>query len=387
MGNPRVASQLVIIGNGFDLRCGLPSSYLDFYKDRRLCLSGQVSNLDTDGRAKHTETVWDYILADKKYGGWGDIENAMTKWLAPSKEKGVVSQDGVRGPLFCLSQRDAIQTSHEAIYSDTQRKVTQYLQARCERYDRNTVMSFHKKELSILEDDFRRYLLRAIEASEGYRDKASGLLFSLLGDGIPVSSDTFPNYSVLSFNYTRAADKYEIGFRDERRPIGYCNVHGELEGEVIFGIDGTGHLDKDDIAQFTKTFRIMGLRSDDATRGYLFIRPSIKVIKFFGHSLGAADYSYFQSIFDIVHLYEGSTSLVFYYCGYSRPDGTEVTDEQARNDMMNRVVKLLNSYGKSLDNEDHGKNLVHKLLLENRVRVRELPECKWEAGPSEVPRD
>lgn len=387
MGNLRVASQLVILGNGFDLRCDLPSSYLDFYEERQHCLSGQTSNLDTDGRVKHTETVWDYILADKKNGGWGDIENAMTKWLAPRKKEGVVSREGVRGPLFCLSQRDAIQTSHEATYSDTQRKVVQYLRARCERYDRKTVMSFHKKELSVLEDDFRRYLLRAIEATEGYKDKASGLLFSILGDGFPSSSDTLPNYSVLSFNYTRAAEKYEVRFRSERRPIGYCNVHGGLEGEVIFGIDGTGHLDKDDIAQFTKTFRIMGLRSDDATRGNLFIRPSTKVIKFFGHSLGAADYSYFQSIFDIVHLYEGSTSLVFYYCGYSSSDGTEVSDEQARNDMMMKVVKLLNSYGKSLDNADHGKNLVHKLLLENRVRVKKLPECKWEAGPSEACED
>lgn len=249
MGNYRVASQLVILGNGFDLRCDLPSSYSSFYNNRRLCLSGQVSNLDTDGRAKHTETIWDFILADEKYGGWIDIESAMTKWLAPSMKKGVVSQDGVRGPLFCLSQHDPIQTSHEATYSDTQRRVTQYLQDRCERYDRNTVMSFHKKELSILEDDFRRYLLRAIEATEGYNDKANGLLFSILGDGFPSSSDTLPNYSVLSFNYTRAAEKYEVGFRGERRPIGYCNVHGELEGEVIFGIDGTGHLDNNDIAQ------------------------------------------------------------------------------------------------------------------------------------------
>ena len=387
MDNFRVASQLVILGNGFDLRCDLPSSYLDFYKERQHCLSEQTSNVDASGRAKHTETVWDYILADKKNGGWTDVEKAMTKWLAPRKKKGVVTRDGVRGPLFCLSQHDPTQTSHEATYSDTQRRVTQYLQDRCERYDRNSVMSFHKKELSILEDDFRRYLLRAIEATEGYKDKANGLLFSILGDGFPSSSNTLPNYSVLSFNYTRAAEKYEVGFRGERRPIGYCNVHGELEGEVIFGIDGTGHLDKNDIAQFTKTFRIMGLRSVDAMRGNLFIRPSTKVIKIFGHSLGAADYSYFQSIFDIVHLYEGSTSLVFYYCGYSLSDGTEVTDEQARNNMMNKVVKLLNSYGKSLDNEDHGKNLVHKLLLENRVRVKKLPECKWEAGPSEVSKD
>ena len=372
------ASQLVILGNGFDLRCDLPSTFLDFYKDRQLCFSGQTLKLDEDGKVKHTKTVWDYILEDEKSGGWKDIENAMTKWLAPRKVEGRITWDGVRGPLFCLSQHDPIQTCCRAPFSDTQRKVTQYLLDHCSQYDRRSVMSLHREELSILEDDFRRYLIRALEASEGYEKKAIGLLFSLLDDGFPSSSDVLPNYGVLSFNYTRAADKYEVEFRNERRPIGYCNVHGRLDGEVVFGIDGTGHLEKDDIAQFTKTFRIMGLRSGDAKNGNLVIHPSINVIKFFGHSLGAADYSYFQSIFDIVHLYERSTALIFYYCSYSLPNGTEVTDEQARNNMMNRVVKLLNSYGKTLDNEDHGKNLLHKLLLENRVSVKRLPESSWE---------
>ena len=40
-------------------------------------------------------------------------------------------------------------------------------------------------------------------------------------------------------------------------------------------------------------------------------------IKFYGHSLGEADYSYFQAIFDSVKLYEGDTRLVFYF----RPQG------------------------------------------------------------------
>ena len=372
------ASQLVILGNGFDLRCDLPSTFLDFYKDRQLCLSGQTSKLDKDGKVKHTETVWDYILADEKNGGWKDVENAMTKWLAPRKREGGRTWDGVRGPLFCLSQHNPIQSCCGTPFTDTQRKVTQYLLDHCGQYDRRSVMSLHREELSILEDDFRRYLIRAVEASEGYEDKAIGLLSSLLDDGFPPSSDVLPNYGVLSFNYTRAAEKYEVGFRSERRPISYCNVHGRLDGEVIFGIDGTGHLEYDDIVQFTKTFRIMGLRSGDAMNGSLVIHPSTNVVKFFGHSLGAADYSYFQSIFDIVHLYESSTALIFYYCSYPLPNGTEVTDEQARNNMMNRVVKLLNSYGKTLDNEDHGKNLLHKLLLENRVSVKRLPESSWE---------
>lgn len=35
------------------------------------------------------------------------------------------------------------------------------------------------------------------------------------------------------------------------------------------------------------------------------------LIKFYGHSLGTADYSYFQAIFDQIDLYGGNTTLYF----------------------------------------------------------------------------
>lgn len=38
----------------------------------------------------------------------------------------------------------------------------------------------------------------------------------------------------------------------------------------------------------------------------------------FGHSLSRADYSYFESIFSTVDLYNGHTSLVFLYSNYAK---------------------------------------------------------------------
>ena len=35
-------------------------------------------------------------------------------------------------------------------------------------------------------------------------------------------------------------------------------------------------------------------------------------------------------------------------------------------------MRLLSSYGTTLDNKDHGKNLVHKLLLEGRLIIRRI---------------
>lgn len=93
------------------------------------------------------------------------------------------------------------------------------------------------------------------------------------------------------------------------------------------------------------------------------------LIKFFGHSLSEADYTYFQAIFDIVDLYDGDTRLVFYYRPY-RDDDTGGT--MARNETMQRVTRLLRAYGKTLDNMDHGKNLLHRLLIEQRLYLQRI---------------
>jgi len=82
-------------------------------------------------------------------------------------------------------------------------------------------------------------------------------------------------------------------------------------------------------------------------------------IKFYGHSLNEADYSYFQSIFDYYNLYGNDrVALVFYYS-----KGYEQTDS---------IYRLINSYGNTLTNKEQGKNLIHKLLLENRLKIVEI---------------
>ena len=48
-------------------------------------------------------------------------------------------------------------------------------------------------------------------------------------------------------------------------------------------------------------------------------------------------------------------------------------DEQAiREELYSRISHLLIEYGNTLDNKDHGKNLMHKLLLEERLLIKRL---------------
>lgn len=101
------------------------------------------------------------------------------------------------------------------------------------------------------------------------------------------------------------------------------------------------------------------------------------MIKFFGHSLGDADYSYFQAIFDEVDLYESNTHLIFYYNANRSNDekkgAAEKKEDKAQQEMFEKVNRLITTYGRTLDNEDHGKNLLHKLLLEGRLTIKQAP--------------
>ena len=41
--------------------------------------------------------------------------------------------------------------------------------------------------------------------------------------------------------------------------------------------------------------------------------------------------------------------------------------------MFEKVNRLIATYGATLDDEDHGRNLLHKLLLEGRLTIKQAP--------------
>lgn len=174
--------------------------------------------------------------------------------------------------------------------------------------------------------------------------------------------------SILNFNYTDIFDVLEV-----QSPCCYTNVHGKLCGSkckqdcnaanVIFGIDDNliqSQSISSELRLFSKTYRKM-INSESETRILPPNDGNPIEIKFYGHSLSEADYSYFQSIFDYYDLYENSkVSLMFYY---SKPY-----------EIFDAAYNLISDYGKTLVNKEQGKNLIHKLLLENRLHIQEVKD-------------
>lgn len=307
---------------------------------------------------------------------WCDIEGAISNWMAP---------DGVEplseGTLFakCLN---ILANYNPTVYDPNNVEEVVAFQL-CRRFPNywgtwtsSLLLDITMKDLHVLEEEFAKYLQGAVSKSDDYKDRASKLMIELMLYERPSEEEYDVQESILSFNYTRAAND----FRSKEHTINYVNVHGRLGGEIVFGIDGSRIMNNELVVPFTKTYRVMSLNPPDIEKivevptNASAYGQGTRVIKFYGHSLGKADYSYFQAIFDAVNLYEGETKLIFFFRPHGQKPGDRGDVEEAKKEAMSKAIALLTAYGATLDNKDHGTNLIHKLLIEGRLVVALLPD-------------
>ena len=174
---------------------------------------------------------------------------------------------------------------------------------------------------------------------------------------------------VINFNYTTYLKKMD--YISEM-----TNVHGTFENP-IFGIDNTEIGNDREFYYLTKTSRVL---FNNTIKKEFKLPNNIEISKicFFGHSLAKADYSYFQSIFDYYDIYNSEVKLEFKYYNYIKDD-EELNDkekeerkDEVKSNMHKGVIELMNDYGNTASNKLKGQNLLHKLILENRIKIVEV---------------
>ena len=163
---------LIVIDNGFDLSCGLASSFKDFFEPRMKVIDSLVSEegaCDYETIKARGLTAWDLILRSRKdmearafNVNWCDVETAIANVFGINLPEGGIDDEGI------------------------------------------------------------------------------------------MISDNAVSFGTLL--------DYTFPFRWLKRRFGdadLVNIHGTLDGECIFGIDGSGNLDDRDIPPFTKTYRVL----------------------------------------------------------------------------------------------------------------------------------
>ncbi len=387
--------QIIVLGNGFDLGNDLPTKYTDFFDDlmhREMLFNKEYElinkimiaqkNSINDYRSKEYILSLFNELNKPEYNFWV-IYFILQKFnssldLNWSDVEGKVA-DVVLNLFnhFDFSKESIIQSINTL--GDSKNRLSEYI-CSYKMHEKNNKYSYLHDELIKFESIFKNYIIKVLNENlintknfNTYRNN----LYKLIEKN---TSDIY----VLNFNYTslrisRQNDKIiindKIDFRrnNEYYSVTEVNVHGDFTKEIIFGIDQVGiNADENiDTFAFTKTYRKLFQNFDKNNSG--LPKENVTEIIFYGHSLAKADYSYFQSLFDYYDIYNSNLKIIFKYSIYDVNIKNKI-----KFDYVNSVTKLMETYGKTLNNINHGKNLMHKLLLENRLLFEEVSLTKME---------
>ena len=367
--------ELYILGNGFDLYLGLKTRYSDYFKNRKISeeffekiksiFKNSIGSYNYDARTK-VYTVFDYdetLLNMQIVQLYKDIEKNLFYLYLMFLKKCDLNWNEVESNIlpFIRDTSEIFKLKMETILGNIEKnEMYKYLLiAKVIIKDRKNLnfLDFIMEQLNLFEKDFGNYI-----GSLELKGESKNRLINIFR--------TTCRKKIINFNYSiflqDLIDRYkdiafsEIEIARRIKPIeSIVNIHGDFKNP-IFGIDSLNS--EEQFQNFTKTSRIL---NNDTVGNFELPKPEkLGTINFFGHSLSEADYSYFQSLFDYYDIYSSNIKLNFMYSEYDKNDLT-----RAKRETHNNVVKLMKNYGEKLENKDKGKNLLHKLLIENRIKL------------------
>ena len=357
-------NKLVIIGNGFDLRLNLKSSFDDFFRTDQLSkVEHWLSNPNDLTSIKKVNYISILLYYTSIYAlknprisqgfqaafqdlfkfttiyDWKDVEGFIEKILNNSTVKYAVDTYNMLVNHVLMDKNYFLIPGDCLLYY-----INEIIPVR--GYKEMDYYNFVFQELQLFEKDFVDYLFNEVSHKDTfYSTHRPELMRSIIQ---PYNS----NIVILNFNYT------SLGSLD----FPEINIHGKLvDKNIIIGIDFKENRNLN-VLPFTKTYRKLL-----STKDSIVLDKQFDEIVIYGHSLGKQDYSYFQSIFDYVNLYSGKTVVKYIYSDYYLSDTLE--KENLKKEKANQLFTLIEEYGNTLDNKDNGKNLLHKLLLEGRIKL------------------
>ena len=258
-----------LIGNGFDLNCGLKSSYRDVYKE----YIKQPSK--TPRIKKFKEDIWNDI------DNWGDFEFRMSNYLSNFNTENDF--------LECL------------------RDFKSYL----DLYLRNEQSRFFE-QLS-----HGRFSERASkEMSESIKNFYTGITPNLDTEIISLQKKrklTWNYYSYICFNYTNVLD----GLIKPEEQSNVIHIHGRINQDIVLGMDNENQLTNQNFAltnrskrAFIKPFFNHEYDRGRVSRAEICIQQS-DVICVYGMSLGESDYTWKKLLLKWLEEKEDSHLFIF----------------------------------------------------------------------------
>ena len=264
---------VLVIGNGFDLDLGLPTSYKDFIHSPFFYEFLENANILRYHRISIDEgNIFKYLQRQLNLNNWIDIE-AELKRLATDTEKVFDEQQGKAISVLTKASQ-GIKDSFEVL----RKQLSSYL--------RHMPYDFFNND---------SYAIKLLKVLNGYSEMCE----------------------IITYNYTDIHQLKDRVGSDIKIPIDH--VHGEIkDNSIIIGFQDDVEIDKSFsfmIKSFSPYFRSHNVRQK--------LLDADEII-FFGHSLGETDYHYFEDLFRFQsqpeHYKSSKTIRIFTYDENSRID-------------------------------------------------------------------
>ena len=377
-----MAKVLLVLGNGFDLACGLESSFKnylksEYYRAFRDCVSSvnkfitntlasssviPPQNTDTLSTLFRKLTFWDLYFAipmvenfsDIKL--WYDFEKKLRGFLTSIHTRGESEYLEIDTTSWSVAEQ-RVKREKEATYYLALRLYLDFVTNSTGQKDlnRRKVYEVLFDDLKKYEGNFGKYISSQQTIHLDYIVNAQSLIEKLLSD-----RDDELAY-INTFNYSDLS-KASSG-------TAVWHINGDAECP-IFGVDYKEIGIEDSRYKYTKTFRRLELNGKSHTLCNPDDKDYSKVIVF-GHSLNEQDYNYFFALFNRLNLSNerGRRKGYTIEFAYSPHDGQ--TSEEARVKIMTKALGVLQSYNEEILHEK-GFRLMDILYFSGAIKFREV---------------
>jgi len=352
--NETIKQTLIVTGNGFDMQCGLKSSYYDFFSWCELNIKGfkdlknaRNSMFNSQGLIQGAFennpnlTVWDLYFMYKSTltnNKWCDIEFEINESIQSGFWNSIISDinyfqengnwsypDEDWFFAWMMNNRYYSNNNWMLLKSGLPTGMIKTVQVSNDDFYRKLLL-----ELNKFEKRFSNYMEEELMRNTDYQMNQSHLINKLVK-----STTNDYEYSILTFNYTPYNSEYK-----------YINIHGDLKS-LIFGISNNNN--KNNLAHiFTKSYRRMEKELPILAD---FVSNKENTVIFYGVSFNNLDIDYYSMIIEQF----GSDILYFCYSDYG-----ETNRKSEHENAIKKLVEQL-SIGDFYNLRERGKIRIIKI--------------------------
>lgn len=388
----------LVIGNGFDLYCGLKTSYSDYFnssmyrKEMIETWYNRFSEQFLEDVRPHTyilldktiekecwkETkifddtnIWDFFFyfvsqnnASTKTWSWCDIETKILEWLSNSGGKGSLSSMTSTEKIYrIITNKKAFYDKEFNLHACCLATIIYKKHNEKEFLDKNEFYNFLLQELKKFECNFGEYI-NNLQFNDPYGIFGLGLNAVYFGKALCTINELCNVSNLTSID----TFNYGIPCINELKDIVH-NINGNVKNP-IFGVDSNAFMAPDPRYIFTKTNRRMEL--DMLNDNNSEIKPCDNVV-IFGSSLGVADYSYFFSIFDKINItdIEKPAKAIFAFSIYDKAKENEI-----KMNLTKAIFELFQEYSRYKGNEFHQNRLLDVLTTQGKIILYQIDDQK-----------